>query len=64
MKLIKVQNNIIINPETIISVEAEKNVVTVNLQGGYSYQVTVNINEFLALLNKSGIDLTKQFLSV
>lgn len=64
MKLIKVQDNIIINPETIISVEAEKSVVTVNLQGGYSYKVTVNINEFLSLLNKSGIDLTKQFLSV
>lgn len=64
MELINIQKNVIINPEAIISIEKEDNKVIVNLEGGYSYEVDVPTKELLSVLSKSGIDLSKQFLSV
>lgn len=67
MKLIAIQNDILINPDKIVAIER-----TVNFEGlvslrvfveGRTYEVTTPHKDFLDTLNKSDIDLSKQFFA-
>lgn len=64
MELIAIQKNIMINPEMIESVEVKNKKFIVTMESGNSYHVETNVSTFMKTLGKSGIDLTKQFLSV
>lgn len=64
MELIGIQKNVMINPEMIESVEIKNKKFIVTMESGNSYYVETNISSFMKTLGKSGIDLTKQFLSV
>lgn len=64
MELIAIQKNVMINPEMIESVEVKNKKFIVTMESGNSYHVETNVASFMKTLGKSGIDLTKQFLSV
>lgn len=53
-----------INPDMIESVEVKNKKFIVTMESGNSYHVETNVSTFMKTLGKSGIDLTKQFLSV
>lgn len=69
MKLIEIQEDILINPDKIVSVErrALKSgsiQIKVTVEGGATYEVRSPHMEFLKALNSVGVDLTKQYFSV
>jgi len=69
MELIEIQEDILINPEKIVSVERKVSKtnsvrITVKMEGGASFEVVSPPMEFLKALNRSGVDLTKQFFAV
>lgn len=64
MELIVIQKNIMINPEMIESVEVKNKKFIVTMESGNSYHVETNVSTFMKTLGKSGIDLSKQFISV
>ena len=64
MSFIAIQKDILINSDAIVSVEKRNGKIIVNLEGGIEYVVDILPSELIKEINSSGIDLTKQFLSV
>ena len=64
MAFIAIQKDTLVNSDMIVSVEKRNGKIRVILEGGIEYIVDILPGEFIKEINKNGIDLTKQFLSV
>lgn len=68
MKLIAIQKDILINPESIVAIERIESFGNVRLRvyliDGRSYEITVPTTDFIKEVSECGVDLGKQFFSV
>lgn len=64
MVLIAIKQNVLINPEKIISIELLGKHLSINLDDGHTYGVDMPTSELMSALSKYGVDLTKQFLAL
>lgn len=64
MSFIAIKKDVLINSETIVCVEKTSGKIKVHLEGGLEYVVDILPSELIKEINSSGVDLTKQFLSV